>query len=82
MILDGGNEQTVKTIVLMEAFDSELVARGQERGIEVLSLKDFEVRTSSSCLNYLSGVLSKVVSMELLGPSADVLENDNDSFSG
>ncbi|XP_060938610.1 long-chain-fatty-acid--CoA ligase 1a isoform X1 [Limanda limanda] len=42
MILDGGNEGAVKTIVVMEAFDSELVARGKKCGIEVLSLKDFE----------------------------------------
>ncbi|XP_019955942.2 long-chain-fatty-acid--CoA ligase 1a isoform X2 [Paralichthys olivaceus] len=42
MILDSGKGQTVKTIVLMEAFDSELVARGQECGIEILSLKHFE----------------------------------------
>ncbi|XP_053272582.1 long-chain-fatty-acid--CoA ligase 1a isoform X2 [Pleuronectes platessa] len=42
MILDGGSERAVKTIVVMEAFDSELVARGEKCGIEVLSLKDFE----------------------------------------
>ncbi|KAM7419328.1 hypothetical protein PAMA_016444 [Pampus argenteus] len=34
--------QTVKTIVIMEAFDSDLVTRGQEYGIEIVSLKDFE----------------------------------------
>lgn len=46
LILDcvGGKGRTVKTIVLMEAFDSDLVTRGQESGIEILSLKDFEVR--------------------------------------
>jgi len=32
----------VKTIVLMEPFDSELVTQGQEWGIDILSLKDFE----------------------------------------
>uniref|UniRef100_A0A4W6C0Y7 Long-chain-fatty-acid--CoA ligase n=1 Tax=Lates calcarifer TaxID=8187 RepID=A0A4W6C0Y7_LATCA len=44
LILDcvGGKGRTVKTIVLMEAFDSDLVTRGQESGIEILSLKDFE----------------------------------------
>ncbi|KAM9818701.1 long-chain-fatty-acid--CoA ligase 1a isoform 2-T5 [Syngnathus typhle] len=44
MILDCFNEkkQTVKTIVLMEPFDAELVARGQTFGVEVMSLKDFE----------------------------------------
>lgn len=46
VILDGvsAKGQTVKTIVLMEAFDSDLAARGKELGIEVLHLKDFEVR--------------------------------------
>ncbi|XP_069023981.1 long-chain-fatty-acid--CoA ligase 5-like [Embiotoca jacksoni] len=29
-------------IILMEAFDSDLVTRGQESGIEILSLKEFE----------------------------------------
>ncbi|TNN62289.1 Long-chain-fatty-acid--CoA ligase 1 [Liparis tanakae] len=44
MILDcvEGNGRTVKTIVLMEPFDSELVTQGQEWGIDILSLKDFE----------------------------------------
>ncbi|XP_037328253.2 long-chain-fatty-acid--CoA ligase 1a isoform X2 [Pungitius pungitius] len=44
MILDcvSENGRTVKTIVLMEPFDSELVARGQECGIDILSLKNFE----------------------------------------
>uniref|UniRef100_A0A674DVA6 Arachidonate--CoA ligase n=1 Tax=Salmo trutta TaxID=8032 RepID=A0A674DVA6_SALTR len=45
LILDcvSGKEHTLKTIVLMEAFDEELVARGQQSGIEILSLKDVEV---------------------------------------
>uniref|UniRef100_A0A665T9V3 Long-chain-fatty-acid--CoA ligase n=1 Tax=Echeneis naucrates TaxID=173247 RepID=A0A665T9V3_ECHNA len=44
MVLDcvNGKGPTVKTIVLMEAFDGDLVSRGQECGIEILSLKDFE----------------------------------------
>ncbi|XP_056264552.1 long-chain-fatty-acid--CoA ligase 1a isoform X3 [Pseudoliparis swirei] len=44
MILDcvEGKGRTVKTIVLMEPFDSELVTQGQEWGIDILSLKDFE----------------------------------------
>lgn len=39
-----GKGKTVKTIVLMEAFDSELVSRGQDCGVEIISLADFEVR--------------------------------------
>ncbi|XP_051242258.1 long-chain-fatty-acid--CoA ligase 1a isoform X1 [Dicentrarchus labrax] len=44
MILDcvSGKGRTVKTIVLIEAFDTDLVARGQECGIDILSLKEFE----------------------------------------
>ncbi|XP_033985411.1 long-chain-fatty-acid--CoA ligase 1a isoform X1 [Trematomus bernacchii] len=44
MIMDcvKGNGRTVKTIVLIEPFDSELVTRGQDCGIEVLSLREFE----------------------------------------
>lgn len=41
-----GKGKTVKTIVLMEAFDSELVSRGQDCGVEIISLADFEVRKS------------------------------------
>lgn len=52
MILDcvGGKGRTVKTIVLMEAFDADLAARAQECGIDVMSLKEFEVRTTSSAV--------------------------------
>ncbi|KAM8843443.1 long-chain-fatty-acid--CoA ligase 1a isoform 1-T1 [Synchiropus picturatus] len=44
MILDcvRENGKMVKTVVVMETFDSELVARGNECGVDVLSLKDFE----------------------------------------
>ncbi|XP_075947394.1 long-chain-fatty-acid--CoA ligase 1a isoform X1 [Anarhichas minor] len=44
VILDcvGEKRRAVKTIVLIEPFDSELVARGQECGIDILSLKEFE----------------------------------------
>uniref|UniRef100_A0A8C6L564 Long-chain-fatty-acid--CoA ligase n=1 Tax=Nothobranchius furzeri TaxID=105023 RepID=A0A8C6L564_NOTFU len=44
MILDciSGRGKTVKTIVLMEAVDRDLVTRGKECGVEILSLKEFE----------------------------------------
>ncbi|KAM6941050.1 long-chain-fatty-acid--CoA ligase 1a isoform 1-T3 [Lycodopsis pacificus] len=44
VILDcvGEKRRTVKTIVLIEPFDSELVTRGRECGIDILSLKEFE----------------------------------------
>uniref|UniRef100_A0A3Q2ZB70 Long-chain-fatty-acid--CoA ligase n=1 Tax=Kryptolebias marmoratus TaxID=37003 RepID=A0A3Q2ZB70_KRYMA len=44
MILDciTGKGKTVKTIIIMEAFDSELVTRGKESGVEIIGLKDFE----------------------------------------
>lgn len=42
-----GKGKTVKTIVLMEEFDAELVSRGQECGVEIISLADFEVRKTT-----------------------------------
>ncbi|KAG7461827.1 hypothetical protein MATL_G00195190 [Megalops atlanticus] len=44
LILDSmaDREHTVKTIILMEAFDADLVARGKECGIEILSLQEVE----------------------------------------
>jgi long-chain acyl-CoA synthetase len=50
LILDcvSGKEHTLKTIVIMEAFDKELVVRGQQSGIEILSLKDVEVSSKMS----------------------------------
>uniref|UniRef100_A0A1A8NLU0 Long-chain-fatty-acid--CoA ligase n=1 Tax=Nothobranchius pienaari TaxID=704102 RepID=A0A1A8NLU0_9TELE len=44
LILDciSGRGKTVKTIVLMEAVDRDLVTRGKECGVEILSLKEFE----------------------------------------
>lgn len=46
MILDcvSGKARTVKMIILIEAFDSDLVTRAKENGIEILSLKELEVR--------------------------------------
>lgn len=49
----GSLGKTVKTIILMEPFDGDLVKHGQECGVEILSLKDFEVRKKtygSHCL--------------------------------
>lgn len=44
MILDYGSAKggTVKTVVLIEAFDDDLVALGKEAGIDITSFKDFE----------------------------------------
>lgn len=46
LILDcvSSRKHMVHTIALMEAFDSELVARAQTCGIEILSFKDLVVR--------------------------------------
>uniref|UniRef100_A0AAX7SVB6 Long-chain-fatty-acid--CoA ligase n=1 Tax=Astatotilapia calliptera TaxID=8154 RepID=A0AAX7SVB6_ASTCA len=46
MILDcvSGKARAVKMIILIEAFDSDLVTRAKENGIEILSLKELEVR--------------------------------------
>uniref|UniRef100_A0AAR2KP74 Long-chain-fatty-acid--CoA ligase n=1 Tax=Pygocentrus nattereri TaxID=42514 RepID=A0AAR2KP74_PYGNA len=44
MVLDCvlDREHSVKTIVLMEEFDSKLTARAQQQGIEIISLKELE----------------------------------------
>lgn len=60
LILDcvSSRKHTVRTIALMEAFDSELVARAQTCGIEILSLKDLVVRPNlqTSCHLQLSPI--------------------------
>lgn len=64
LILDcvGGKGKTVKRIVLMEAFEADLVTRGQECGVEILSLKDFEVRMRIYFSSYLvSGGVKKTM---------------------
>uniref|UniRef100_A0A3Q3VZD8 Long-chain-fatty-acid--CoA ligase n=1 Tax=Mola mola TaxID=94237 RepID=A0A3Q3VZD8_MOLML len=50
LILDcaSDKEKTVKTIVVMEAFDSDLVTCAHECGIELLSLREFEVRVGTA----------------------------------
>ena len=40
-----GREHSVRTIVLMDRLDPELVARGLEADIQILSLADMEVRS-------------------------------------
>lgn len=46
LILDcvNGKGKTVKRIVVMEVFETDLVTRAQTCGIEIISLKEFEVR--------------------------------------
>lgn len=46
MILDcvNGKGKTVKRIVVMGVFEADLVTRAQKCGIEIISLKEFEVR--------------------------------------
>uniref|UniRef100_A0A8C7UDR5 Arachidonate--CoA ligase n=1 Tax=Oncorhynchus mykiss TaxID=8022 RepID=A0A8C7UDR5_ONCMY len=39
-----GREHSVRTIILMEPFDDELVAKGKDCGIDILSLSQVEVR--------------------------------------
>uniref|UniRef100_A0A8C8DT28 Arachidonate--CoA ligase n=1 Tax=Oryzias sinensis TaxID=183150 RepID=A0A8C8DT28_9TELE len=54
MILDcvKGEGKTVKTIVLMEAFDSELETRGQENGVAIISLKQYLKKTQKNVASY------------------------------
>ncbi|KAA0709774.1 Long-chain-fatty-acid--CoA ligase 1 [Triplophysa tibetana] len=44
LLLDcvSGRQHSVKTVILIEDFDSELVSRGQQCGVDIISLKDAE----------------------------------------
>uniref|UniRef100_A0AAQ5Z1M4 Long-chain-fatty-acid--CoA ligase n=1 Tax=Amphiprion ocellaris TaxID=80972 RepID=A0AAQ5Z1M4_AMPOC len=57
MILDcvGEKGRTVKTIVLMEEFDSDLVTRAKESGIEILSLQDAFMLQDLALICFTSG---------------------------
>lgn len=45
LLLDcvSGRQHTVKTLILIENFDADLVSRAQQCGIDIVSLKDTEV---------------------------------------
>lgn len=40
----------LKTVILMDPFDDDLMKRGEKCGIEMLSLHDAEVRVKASML--------------------------------
>lgn len=52
LLLDcvAGRQHSLKTLILMEDFDSELVAQAQKCGVEVISLKDAEASPRSGSL--------------------------------
>uniref|UniRef100_A0A8C7WEQ8 Long-chain-fatty-acid--CoA ligase n=1 Tax=Oncorhynchus mykiss TaxID=8022 RepID=A0A8C7WEQ8_ONCMY len=47
-----GREHSVRTIILMEPFDDELVAKGKDCGIDILSLSQVEVRGETLTYNW------------------------------
>uniref|UniRef100_A0A4W5JUX6 Long-chain-fatty-acid--CoA ligase n=1 Tax=Hucho hucho TaxID=62062 RepID=A0A4W5JUX6_9TELE len=47
-----GREHSVRTIILMEPFDDELVAKGKDCGIDILSLSQVEVRGETLTHNW------------------------------
>uniref|UniRef100_A0A672QP19 Arachidonate--CoA ligase n=1 Tax=Sinocyclocheilus grahami TaxID=75366 RepID=A0A672QP19_SINGR len=53
LILDcvSGRKHSITTIVIMENFDSELTAQAQQKGIEILSLKELECSNSDNKMN-------------------------------
>uniref|UniRef100_A0A4W5JV17 Arachidonate--CoA ligase n=1 Tax=Hucho hucho TaxID=62062 RepID=A0A4W5JV17_9TELE len=51
-----GREHSVRTIILMEPFDDELVAKGKDCGIDILSLSQVEVRGETLTHNWAAGV--------------------------
>lgn len=52
LLLDcvAGKQHSLKTLILMEEFDSELVAQAQKCGIDIISLKDAEASCWSCSL--------------------------------
>lgn len=42
-----GREHSVRTVVLMEEKESELTARAEKLGIQILSLRELEVNTNA-----------------------------------
>uniref|UniRef100_A0A674CGP0 Long-chain-fatty-acid--CoA ligase n=1 Tax=Salmo trutta TaxID=8032 RepID=A0A674CGP0_SALTR len=50
-----GREHSVRTIILMEPFDDELVAKGKDCGIDILSLSQVEVRGETLTYNWPPG---------------------------
>uniref|UniRef100_A0A8C1G4G9 Arachidonate--CoA ligase n=1 Tax=Cyprinus carpio TaxID=7962 RepID=A0A8C1G4G9_CYPCA len=53
LILDcvSGQKHSITTIVIMENFDSELIAQAKQKGIEILSLKELELDTLENKIN-------------------------------
>lgn len=45
-----GEMSVLKTIVIMDTFDSELVACGKKCGVEVISMKELEVSKGTSLI--------------------------------
>lgn len=41
--VEKGDTPVLRTVVLMDAFDEDLVERGKKCGVDVVSLKDIEV---------------------------------------
>uniref|UniRef100_A0A8C2DXN2 Arachidonate--CoA ligase n=1 Tax=Cyprinus carpio TaxID=7962 RepID=A0A8C2DXN2_CYPCA len=58
LILDcvSGQKHSITTIVIMENFDSELIAQAKQKGIEILSLKELEAIGKA---NYKTPIVSK-----------------------
>uniref|UniRef100_A0A8C4EAG7 Arachidonate--CoA ligase n=1 Tax=Dicentrarchus labrax TaxID=13489 RepID=A0A8C4EAG7_DICLA len=82
MILDcvSGKGRTVKTIVLIEAFDTDLVARGQECGIDILSLKEFELVTTVTfwqCYFFLTWCIIMMIIFLSGNPKGAMLTHGN-----
>uniref|UniRef100_A0A8C1G4J1 Arachidonate--CoA ligase n=1 Tax=Cyprinus carpio TaxID=7962 RepID=A0A8C1G4J1_CYPCA len=53
LILDcvSGQKHSITTIVIMENFDSELIAQAKQKGIEILSLKELECSNLENKIN-------------------------------
>uniref|UniRef100_A0A8C2DQX4 Long-chain-fatty-acid--CoA ligase n=1 Tax=Cyprinus carpio TaxID=7962 RepID=A0A8C2DQX4_CYPCA len=66
LILDcvSGQKHSITTIVIMENFDSELIAQAKQKGIEILSLKELEAIGKA---NYKTPIPPKPEDLALIG---------------
>lgn len=56
-----GTQHSLKTLILVEDFDADLVSRGQRCGIDIISLKDAEVnKPQTVCSNLYITPLSEI----------------------
>jgi len=63
LLLDcvSGKQHSLKTLILLQDFDADLVSRGRQCGIDIISLRDAEVNKQQiGCANLCITPLSQI----------------------